>query len=332
MKNSGKIASAALAAAVSAASWGCELVEVEAAPPDDVVVAEAVVLLVADSGGGSGFSMSVSALLHRTRRDAAADPVDGATVRVAGQDGRTVMLLPAPRVERCGLDSLNWDWARDMYGASCYRAAESEPLFAPGDKLALEVVLAGGGVLKGASQIPSPFAMPDLRLAGGVCGMRPETHQRIDWTEAGGAWAYKNEAQITGYDPGKGTGYRPDSLHLELLAIGRDETGLVFPRAFGLAEYVEGTYDRELITRLRSGLPDGASAALSVTAIDRNWMNWTRNSGITFSGVVRTPSVFGDGTGAFATGVQRRFEVTVGGDTGAPACGPEEPVGSAAPA
>ncbi len=322
----GRVAKTALVAVASAASWSCELVEVEVARPDDVVVAEAALVLASDAGAGRGFAMSALALLHRTRQETGVAPVDGATVRVSDQDGRSVVLLPEPR----GLcvDSLDWRFARDLSGASCYRAAPTEEPFVPGDRLTLEVVLADGGALEGASQVPSLFSMPDLRLANGVCGMLPETQQRIDWTQAEGAWAYKNEARISGYAPSAGSAGRSKPVHLELLAIGREETGLVFPRSFGLSEYLDETYDRELILRLRDGLPEGASAELSVTAIDRNWMNWARTSGITFSGVVRIPSVFGDGTGAFATGVRRRFEVAVEDAADLPACGPAA-VGSA---
>ncbi len=322
------MANGALAVVVLGASWACELVEVEAAKPDDVVVAEVAVVLASGSGDGLEFAMSASALLHRTRQGTS---VDGATVRLSNQDGRTVALLAEPRGFLClHYDTLALGQARDESGASCYRAAETEEPFAPGDRLALEIVLADGGVLNGASRIPSSFSMPQLRLADGMCGMRPETQQRLDWTPANGAWAYRSEARVTGHEQGAGSGFRPDSLDLQLLALGRERTGLVFPRSFGFSEYLDSTYDRDLILKLRDGLPAGAWAHLSVTAIDRNWMNWTRDTGVTFSGTVRIPSVFGDGTGAFATGIQRQFEVTVGEDTGAPACGPEESAGSGA--
>jgi len=296
------MANAALTVAALGASGACELVEVEVAKPDDVVVAETMVVLA--SGGNPEYAMSAFALLHRTYQGTTVDPVDGAAVRLTNQDGRTTTLVAEPRGSLClHYDTLSWDAtrARDLSGAACYRTAETGTPFAPGDRLALEIV-----------------------LADGMCGMRPETQQRVDWTPSDGAWAYKSEARITGHEPGAGFGPNADSLDLDLLAIGREQTGLVFPRSFGLSEYLDSTYDRDLILKLRDGLPAGASARLAVTAIDRNWMNWTRTSGISFSGNVRIPSVFGDGTGAFATGVRRQFAVAVGDDGGLPACGPEE--------
>lgn len=330
MRAGRRIASAVVAGGALAAAWACELAEVEVAKPDDVVVAEVMVVLASGSGGGPGFAMSASALLHRTRQGTAVAPVDGASVRLANQDGRAVVLAPEPRGHPCltrwayASDTLAWRLVRDETGASCYVFAETEASFAPGDQLALEVVLAGGGALDGASRIPSAFSMPQLRLEDGMCAMRPETQQRVEWTEADGAWAYRSEARITGHEPGDGFGVQSDSVDLQLLAIGGAQTGLVFPRSFGLSEYLDATYDRDLILKLRDGLPDGAWARLSVTAIDRNWMNWSRNTGVTFSGIVRIPSVFGDGTGVFATGVRREFEVTVRDDAGMPPCGPEE--------
>lgn len=325
-----RMANAALTVAALGASGACELVEVEVAKPDDVVVAETMVVLA--SGGNPEYAMSAFALLHRTYQGTTVAPVDGAAVRLTNQDGRTTTLVAEPRGYLClHYDTLSWDATRDLSGAACYRAAETETPFAPGDRLTLEIVLADGGVLEGASQIPFSFSMPELRLADGMCGMRPETQQRVDWTPSDGAWAYKSEARITGHEPGGGFGPNADSLDLDLLAIGREQTGLVFPRSFGLSEYLDSTYDRDLILKLRDGLPAGASARLAVTAIDRNWMNWTRTSGISFSGNVRIPSVFGDGTGAFATGVRRQFAVTVGDDGGLPACGPEEAQQSRAP-
>lgn len=318
-------AAATLSVATVAAAWGCELVRVDVAQPDDVVVAEVTALLTSGEAEGDGFGLSASALLHRTLRESGAQPVAGATVRIANQDGREVALLPEPRGWLCiGLDSLYWGRRQDETGAFCYRSEQTETPFQPGDQLALNVGLPDGTELTGASQVPSAFSMPELRLADGVCAMPPETQQRIDWTPSQGAWAYKSEVRIDGLDDA-GDGVRADSVHLELLALGRAQTGLVFPGDFGLSEYLDGPYSRELILSLRDGLPAGASAVFAVTAIDRNWFNWTRNSSFTFSGVVRIPSVFGDGSGVFATGIRRRFEVMVGDAVEAPACGPEAP-------
>ena len=322
----GRTVGAAVSVSIAAVAWGCELVEVEVARPDEAIVAEVTILLTSGEGAGDGFGMSASALLQRTRRESRVQPVSGATVRVANQDGRAVVLSPEPQGSLCiGVDSLQWGWMQDETGVSCYRSTEAETPFQPGDPLALEVVLPDGGVLTGASQMPAAFSMPELRLEQGVCGMLPETHQRIDWTPSEGAWAYKSEVRITGIEADARDPYRPDSVHLEVLALGREQTGLVFPRAFGLAEYLDANYSRELVLSLRDGLPAGSSAVFSVTAIDRNWFNWTRNSSFTFSGVVRIPSVFGDGSGVFATGIRRRFAVTVEDGVEAPKCGPEAP-------
>jgi hypothetical protein len=62
-----------------------------------------------------------------------------------------------------------------------------------------------------------------------------------------------------------------------------------------------------------------------ISATDRNYVNWVRGGNFNPSGVVRVPSVGGDGIGVFASTVTRTFEVVVnpdpaGGLFTAPAC------------
>jgi hypothetical protein len=52
-------------------------------------------------------------------------------------------------------------------------------------------------------------------------------------------------------------------------------------------------------------MPAGTAARVTVSAVDRNYVNWVRGGNFNPSGTVRIPSVEGDGTGFFGTSVTR---------------------------
>jgi hypothetical protein len=137
------------------------------------------------------------------------------------------------------------------------------------------------------------------------------------------------ETEISGLGPAlapEGIVVEDDPLALVGIAVGADDTDIVFPTEFGIFDRFD--LDRDLAVRLQRGLPDETGARISVNAVDRNYVNWIRGGNFNPSGQVRIPSVQGDGTGFFGSSVTRWFDVAVsplpGGGMGMPAC----PVGA----
>jgi len=113
-----------------------------------------------------------------------------------------------------------------------------------------------------------------------------------------------------------------DALKLQGLAISAADTSIVFPRQFGLFERAD--LDNELAVLLQQGLPAGVVARVEVAALDRNYTNWVRQGTFNPSGLVRIPSLAGDGTGVFAAYVTDEFTaVSAGeGEVDLPECAP----------
>lgn len=320
---------AAAAAVIAAAAavlllGGCELTEVTLAESDDVVVAETRLILHLDFGEGAP-SLNAYAYLHRTLSGARADEVEGATVRVSGASGAVVQLEPA----ESGGDCLSHDPENPNEDVgSCYRAFVSPSPFLPEEVVELEVVLADGSTLTASGRIPGAFEFVDLTHDGGYCRLEPDTNYRFGWTEAAGAWAYVSDTWIMGLPEalaGEDVAV-PDSLYLTGFGIGREDTDVLFPGEYGLFDLADDA-DVELLRILDDGLPGGASARLAFAATDRNWVNWVRGGNFNPSGIIRIPSVFGDGTGFFGTATQRELQVRAGpgGDGMPPLCGPPAP-------
>ena len=306
---------------VAAAFAGCELTEVAIAAPGDAVIVETQLLVTLDDDGGS--SLQVLTYLHRTSSTERTGGSEGATVRVSGASG-TVVRLEATDSGAVCLARAEEEDPRTNVG-SCYRAGISPSPFAPGEVLELEVILPDGRTLTGSSLLPGAFAFEGLTHEDGQCRLEPETHYRFQWTESSDAWAYVSDTRIEGL-PEALAGRdieAPDSLYLTGLAIGREDTDLVFPGEYGLFDFGDGV-SSDLLRVLDDGLPGGVEAALAFAATDRNWTNWNRGGNFNPSGLVRIPSVFGDGTGVFGTGTQRMLTIVSGpeGEGMPPLCGP----------
>ena len=303
---------------------GCELTEVMLAESEDVVVAEARLILHLDGGDGVP-SAHLFAYLHRTLSVARADEVEGATVRVSGASGAAIQLEPANDGGVClGYDADN----PNANVGSCYRAVVSPSPFAPGEVVELGVVLASGGILTGSSRIPGAFDFVGLTHEDGHCRLEPGTNYRFRWTEAAGTWSYLSDSWIMGL-PEAFAGRdveAPDSLYLSGFGIGEEDTDVLFPGEYGLFDLADDV-NADLLRALDDGLPGGAWAEIAFAATDRNWVNWIRGGNFNPSGIVRIPSVFGDGTGSFGTATQRALNVRSApdGDGMPPLCGPAEP-------
>ena len=312
----------ALAVIVAAAGLlgGCALVEVTVAESEDVVIVESQLTVNLEDDGTTG--LFVYAYLHRTLSADRADEVEGASVRVSGRSGAVVQLAVADSGGACLTYNEN---EPNMDVGSCYAASVSPSPFAPREIVELEVVLADGRTLSGASQIPDAFSFVGLTREGGQCRLEPDTNYRFRWTEAAGTWSYLSDAWIEGLPEalaGRGVN-APDSLYLTGFAIGEKDTDVLFPGEYGLFDFGDEA-DTDLLRILDDGLPGGSRAEVAFAATDRNWVNWARGGNFNPSGIIRIPSVFGDGTGFFGTATQRVLKVMAepDGDGMPPLCGP----------
>ena len=310
---------------------GCALTEVTITESEDVVIAEAQLTINLHNDGGT--SLSVYAYLHRTLSGARADEVEGAIVRVSGASNAIVHLEAADSGGVCLAplreeDDEEEDDEFEPDIGSCYRASVAPSPFSPGETLELEIVVPDGRTLTGVSRVPAAFDFIGLTHEDGYCRIEPDTNYRFNWTEAAGTWSYLSDAWIEGL-PEALAGRdveAPDSLYLTGFAIGEKDTDVLFPGEYGLFDLGEGA-DADLLRILDDGLPGGASAEVAFAATDRNWVNWARGGNFNPSGIIRIPSVFGDGTGFFGTATQRKLTVSAepGGEGKPPLCGPAEP-------
>ena len=316
----------ALLAALSAAplAGACALTEVTVAESDDVVIVESQLTVMLEHDGDT--SLEVYAYLHRTLSAERPDEVDGAAVLVSGASGATVRLEAADSGAVC-LAQMDEELARNLVPdiGSCYRASVAPSPFSPREVVELAVTLPGGSVLSGVSRIPDAFDFVGLIHEAGRCRLEPSTNYRFRWTQAAGTWSYLSDARIVGL-PEALAGRdveAPDTLYLTGFGIGKNDTDIVFPGQYGLFDLGEQA-GPDLLRILDEGLPDGAAAKVAFAANDRNWMNWARGGNFNPSGIIRIPSVFGEGTGFFGTATQREMYVAASVDSGEtpPLCGP----------
>ncbi len=297
-----------LAGLVLAVASGCTLTEVTTAESVDVVVVEGL-LQRRDDVGFEPSALTV--FLHRTIQgdQGRSTPVPGADVRVV-VDGTREILLPQVGQGRCVAST-------PIQGeGTCYAAAPSEARsIAPGSQVRLEVRTPEGEEMNALSIVPGDFELRTAE-AGGACIVQADTTLEVVWTPSVGAWAYVNETSIRrlrqawpDIDPNE----IAEPLDLLGLSVSAADTSIVFPAQFGIFD--RGDLNQELALRLQQGIPVGTSASISIAAVDRNYINWVRGGNFNPSGQVRVPSVRGDGTGWFGTGVVRSFGVDAGATT-----------------
>jgi hypothetical protein len=304
-----------LALALTVASAGCSLEEVTLVEAEDVVVAEVYVQVAVGEGGAS----RASAWLHHTHSAGSpvGGPVSGAQVLITAARGYSVELAETAE-EACVYETATED-AGTCYATSAELAGELRP----GDALEVEIVLPGGRLLRGASTVPGDFGLV-TPSGSGRCQAKPLTPLEVRWTRSPGAWAYVNETLISGLRAAlapEGIAVEDDPLYLLGLAVSASDTTIVFPGEFGVFDRFD--LDQALAVALQRGLPAGTDARVTITAADRNYVNWVRGGNFNPSGLVKVPSLRGDGTGVFATSVTRSFQVVVpaaGAALSLPAC------------
>lgn len=294
---------------------GCEIAEVAVADVEDVVIAEVYANVAADRADNH-----LLGVLHRTigPDEVDVDELIAARLTVTRSDGLVIRMLDAPLgdcIETVGEDRTGACFVADPAEAAALR---------PGDLLSLEVALADGGRLEGASRIPGSFHLPNYPEQ---CTIPPDTLLGLRWSRSEGSWAYVNETAIFGLPGalrGEGIIVEDDPLYLLGVSISDADTTIVFPSEFGAFNRLD--LDRDLAVRLQRGLPNGTRAEITITAVDRNYVNWARGGSFNPSGQVRVPSLRGDGTGVFGTTVGQRVIVFASDDPSAPA--PACPTGS----
>lgn len=312
-----------LALALSTLAAGCELEEVTIVDPEDVVVAEAHLQLgVPDADTGvPGTRLTV--FLHRTLGPAGESrPVEGARVAVSRVRDGTTLELARTALERCVITT-------PVEGTgSCYWSPPAGVPFGPGDTLDLSIQLPAGGSMVSRSVVPGAFELLDgwVRANGAACALPGGGPLDLLWAPSEGAWAYVNETVIHDLPEalaplGIQVDPEDDPLYLLGLSISESDTTIVFPGEFGVFDRFE--LDQELALALQEGLPVPARAEVTIAAADRNYVNWVRGGSFNPSGLVRVPSVAGDGTGVWGTAVVRSLEVLAvpaGGPYGQPRC------------
>jgi hypothetical protein len=283
---------AALAAALALALGvsGCELTSVELADVVDVVVAEVYLR--------PGEEVH-RALLHRTVPGPGGSvSVEGATIVVTGERGETLVFERATEADACVDRSIGLE-----LDASCYIAYD-EGRVIPGASYDLDIALPDGRRLAGRTTVPGVFELVAPAPRTCVVGDSPLT---FVWTRSTGAWAYQLDALITGLAEGlaeRGVTAPPDTLMLLGLAVGVNDTTIVFPDEFGVFDRFQ--VDLAVLLALRDGLPAGSRADIALAAGDRNYVNWVRGGNFNPSGPVRISSITGDGIGVFAALVTHR--------------------------
>jgi hypothetical protein len=276
---------------------GCELEEITLVDAEDVVVAEVYVNLAADPDDNE-----IRAFLHRTvgTEETVAELFD-ARVTVRRSDGVSFVLSGAS-VDDC-VES-----APTLEPGACFLVNDSTTsVLSPGDIFEVEIELVDGGLIFGAAQVPGRF---DLAGYPATCRVPPDVLMEVAWSPSERAWAYLNETSIRDLPEAlapEGIEVEDDPLYLLGLSIADSDTTIVFPSQFGVFNRLE--LDQDVAVRLQRGLPAGSRAQVSITAVDRNYVNWARGGNFNPSGQVRIASLRGDGTGVFGATYGHTFQV-----------------------
>lgn len=298
--------SALVLCAALAGSAGCSLTETSLTDAQDVVIVE-LILRANDADPQRAF-------VYRTVGTGLTSAVQGVHIEVTDADGRVMTFGEVP-TRVCITD--------DVIGpldGTCYSQLPGPVVIVPGGTYSLRATLRDGGVMTGTTTVPGEFDF--TRPAVPVCSLEPGTTIELGWTPANGTWVYVAEADLGGLadalEP-RGVELDEDPLRLLGLSISRDDTTLVFPTEFGLFDRADPDVADALIA-IRDGLPVGVRAGVVLGAADRNYVNWARGGNFNPSGLVRVPSISGDGTGVFGSVVIRSRVLTTVAQSTADRC------------
>ena len=281
---------------------GCSIQETLIVELEDLVVAEVHV----EIGGALLGGNRVMAFLHRTLGTS----VPGARVVITRGGTSSVELQEADQ------DACYQDRNKRTRG-TCYVASQQvADGFQPGEQLELTIELSHGRTLRSATTIPGEFTLTGIE-DGSRCLLPVDTPLTVQWSSSSDTWAYIGETLIVGLESSlSGTvasANEADSLWLLGLSLSASDTTIVFPTEFGIFQRFD--LDAEIAAQLQKGLTPGTQASVTVTAANRNYVNWARGGNFNPSGRVSIPSVTGDGTGVFGASVTRTFEMVVNPDS-----------------
>ena len=278
---------------------GCDLEEVTIVEPESVLVVEAFLLLGDLETIGRVF-------LYSSLGAGPNDDLPVAEIVLSSESGgifefteahALVCLSLAPEVEAYG---------------RCYVGQEAgAPLFRPGDRVTLEVRTSSGQVLQGSSTIPGDFTF-DGNASQIGCRLPADTAFELSWSRSEGVVGYLGETWLRGLPEAlaeRGLVVTDDPLILRGLSVSADDTSIRFPSDFGIFERL--ALDADLARALQVGMPPDTWADVVVSAADLNLVNWLRPGDFNPSGLIRVPSLFGDGTGVFGTAMARRVQIAV---------------------
>ena len=288
--------------AIALAVGACDLTEITIAESEDVVVAE-ITLRAGDA--------EQRAFLHRSLRTGLPVTVPNATIEVRNTRGDVLRFAAAP-LHDCVADTI-----KSVVG-TCYRSTNPNYAIEPGQTYTLRIDVPGAETLTSSTRVPQPFGLvtPAVR----ACSLAPGTAFTIEWTRSDDAWVYVSETLLTGLAAAlqqQGIELEDDPLRLFALSLSNEDSTVVFPTEFGLFQRFDEDLTAALIA-IQGGLPPGVTAAVTIAAADRNYVNWERGGNFNPSGLVRVASIRGGGTGVFGSMVPLTFTVTVGGSQ--PAC------------
>jgi len=300
----------------------CELTSTSITQPEDAIIVEAFVGI-----GGLGiddpFTTAAQGRVYihgvLGGQQALTGPPD-VTVTMSTQNGASTVLTERPQ-GTCVASSVP-----AAAPGRCY-AADLHAEVRPGITVSLRVETTDGRVIAGSTTLPQDFEILSPVAAGQTCALPANTRVELRWTASPGAWAYPSETLFSGLGERLAVA-DPDFLDLEDplivfgLAISDADTTLSFPNEFGVFDRFG---DDHLLVRalvaIQDGLPDGVRSRVTVSAADRNWVNWERGGNFNPSGPVRVPSVGGDGFGVFGSMILKTIAIEVGDLVqGRPAC------------
>jgi hypothetical protein len=277
--------------AVVAGSTGCSLTETSLTDAQDIVIVE-LILRANDAEPQRAFA-------YRTVGTGLTSAVQGIHIEVTDEAGRVMTFGEVP-TRVCVTD--------DVIGpldGTCYSQLPSPVVIVPGGTYSMRATMRDGGVMTGTTTVPGDFDF--TRPAATVCSLEPDSTFELGWTPASDTWVYVAEADLSGLadalEP-RGVELDEDPLRLLGLSVSREDTTLAFPSEFGLFDRIDPDVADALIA-IQDGLPPGVRAGVVVGAADRNYVNWARGGNFNPSGVVRVPSISGDGTGVFGSIVIR---------------------------
>ncbi len=301
----------ALVGGIGLSLASCELAQITIEAPRSLVVAE--IYLRAQPSGADVF-----ALLHQSGPEG--QPLGDALVQVRPMGGdEPWRILPDAPLGAC-LDGA----VPPEFDGWCFRIEGANAFFVvPGGRYEAQVLLPDGGRIEGRVTLPGDFALTSPSVEVDRCRLPPGRLLPVAWTRSAGARAYVPEAEIFGLEAAlepRGIPVPTDPVILQGLSISEEDTDIIFPSQFGV--FNRFSSDRDVLLAIQQGLPSGPPVAgrILVSAQGRNSVNWNRGGNFNPSGAIRTPSLFGDGTGVVAGVVNREFTFTTAPEPGLPLC------------